>query len=273
MSRAGDFELVTLRNGHRAVRHVGHGEVMHPAVGPWREANRLYVEQLGLAARLAGSAAKVRVWDVGLGGGANAVAALTCAKSLPSRAPLEVVSFEVDVKALQLALTDEEGFPFLGPWRDAAAELLAEGRSEAEGLCWRLERGDLLETMEKAPGPADLVFFDPFSPEKNPSLWTRHALRRLRGRCREDGAGALLSTYSASTRTRASLLLAGFFVGTGVSVGTKKETTVAATRLESLGRPLGSEWLARWRRSSARAPHGEDLTAVLERALLANVHL
>lgn len=41
--RDGDFELVTLRNGSRAVRHLGHGEVMHPSVGPWQEALRIYV--------------------------------------------------------------------------------------------------------------------------------------------------------------------------------------------------------------------------------------
>jgi hypothetical protein len=39
--RDGDFELVTLRNGARAVRHLGHGEVMHPSIGPWQEALRL----------------------------------------------------------------------------------------------------------------------------------------------------------------------------------------------------------------------------------------
>ncbi len=41
--READFELCTLRSGARAVRHVGYGEVMHPAGGPWEEANRLYI--------------------------------------------------------------------------------------------------------------------------------------------------------------------------------------------------------------------------------------
>src|SRR5690242_4509515 len=50
--RDGDFELVTLRNGARAVRHLGHGEVMHPSIGPWQEALRLYVDQPRLAERL-----------------------------------------------------------------------------------------------------------------------------------------------------------------------------------------------------------------------------
>ena len=81
--RDGDFELVTLRSGARAVRHCGHGEVMHPAGGPWVEANRLYVEQSQLAARLTESPSRpVCIFDIGLGAATNAVAALTCAQQL-----------------------------------------------------------------------------------------------------------------------------------------------------------------------------------------------
>ena len=81
--RDGDFELVTLRSGARAVRHCGHGEVMHPAGGPWIEANRLYVEQSQLAARLTESPSRtVCIFDIGLGAATNAVAALTCANSV-----------------------------------------------------------------------------------------------------------------------------------------------------------------------------------------------
>jgi hypothetical protein len=67
-----------------------------------------------------------------------------------------------------------------------------------------------------------------------------------------------------------SLLLAGFFVGKGASTGTKGETTVAATKLEYLESPLGERWLERWRRSSARGPHGGELTAELEHTVSAH---
>lgn len=269
MSRDGDFEVITLRNGNRAVRHLGHGEVMHPSVGPWREANLLYVEQPRLSERLAEEGEPLRIHDVGLGAAANAGAALSCAAALGEkrRRSLEIVSFEVDLAPLRLALADEAGFPFLAPWREAALTLMRDGRWSANGLTWRLEPGEFLSRLPGAPQPADLVFYDPFSPEKNPSLWTRAALAQVRAACREDGEGALLVTYSASTRTRASLLLAGFFVGAGVAIGTKKETTIASTRLASLALPLGPEWLGRWTRSSARAPHGEELTRELEEAL------
>src|SRR5262245_7686328 len=127
--RDGDFELVTLRNGARAVRHLGHGEVMHPSVGPWQEALRLYVEQPRLAERLRQPGPPLVILDVGLGAATNAVAALTRARELgPERhRALEVISLEVDLAPLRLALADPVGFPFLQPFRDAAEALMRDG--------------------------------------------------------------------------------------------------------------------------------------------------
>jgi tRNA U34 5-methylaminomethyl-2-thiouridine-forming methyltransferase MnmC len=271
--RDGDFELVTLRSGARAVRHLGHGEVMHPAGGPWAEANRLYVEQPQLAQRLQRREQRpLRIFDVGLGAATNAVAALSCAAALGERScGLALHSFEVDLAPLRLALGDRQGFPFLDPWRDAAAALIAHGRWQQPGICWQLHRGDLLQQIDSAPTDAELILFDPFSPQVSPALWTRHAFAAVRRHCRSDGDGALLLTYSAATPMRVSLLLGGFYVGAGVSTGSKGETTVGATQQAALTAPLGDRWLARWQRSSARAPIGEpQLTAELERELLAH---
>jgi tRNA U34 5-methylaminomethyl-2-thiouridine-forming methyltransferase MnmC len=268
----GDFELVTLRNGSRAVRHTGHGEVMHPSVGPWLEAQRLYVEQGQLAERLQSADPEPLVLlDVGLGAATNAVAALTCARALgpARRRALAVYSFEVDLAPLRLALADPEGFPFLVPFREAAGQLMGEGRWEAEGLCWQLLSGDARAHLAAGALPAaELVFFDPFSPASNPEMWTPGTLALVRARCRQSPeARALLTTYSAATPTRVSLLLAGFYVGAGLSTGTKGETTVAAVHPSALQAPLGARWLERWERSSARAPHGEPLTPGLETQL------
>jgi hypothetical protein len=53
-----------------------------------------------------------------------------------------------------------------------------------------------------------------------------------------------------------TLLLAGFYVGIGASVGEKAETTVASNSLELIERPLGRDWLlvdARTRRARGLA--------------------
>ncbi len=275
MPRDGDFELVTLRNGTRAVRHTGHGEVMHPSIGPWQEAQALYVQQSQLAEKLLADGPPLRIWDVGLGAGTNAVAALTCARELGERQrrPLKVLSFEIDLAPLRLALADREGFPFLQPFAEAG-KALATTQVWREGLLeWELHLGDAaaLWGERKQPRgpwePADIIFFDPFSPASNPAMWTPSAFQLLRSHAREDGEGCTLFTYSAATPTRVCLLLGGFLVGTGIATGMKKETTVAATRRELLREPLDERWLARWERSTAQGPHGITTSEELQSAI------
>jgi hypothetical protein len=53
---------------------------------------------------------------------------------------------------------------------------------------------------------------------------------------------------------RATLLRAGFFVGTGDATGEKEETTVAANLPELAPSPLGADWLARAKRSNSAEP-------------------
>jgi len=62
---------------------ISSGEIMHSVNPPAEEANRLYVEQSGLAQRLlkisqANNDDDLVVWDVGLGAASNAMAAVRC---------------------------------------------------------------------------------------------------------------------------------------------------------------------------------------------------
>ncbi len=269
-SRRGNFELVTTKNGTRAVRHVGHGEIMHP-VGPWTEANALYVEQLRIKERLQEENAEpLRILDVGLGAGTNALAVLTCAKNLGDlrKRALEIVSLENDLDAFALAMSDPEGFPFLTPFQDACRQLLEEHQWESGSMSWRLFADDARQSVEALDGTFDLVLFDPFSPEKNGGLWTGDFLKAIRSRTwRQDG---MLATYSAATPTRVALLLSGFFVGHGVATGSKSETTIAASHIDQLAAPLSTRWLERWHRSSARGSHDEAFSIELQRRVMAH---
>ncbi|HYD40669.1 MAG TPA: tRNA guanosine(34) transglycosylase Tgt [Anaeromyxobacter sp.] len=251
---AARFEVVRTSQGAPAVRDAEAGEVMHPVVGAAVESERLYAAQARLAERLALPGEPLVLFDVGLGAGSNALAAIRVARrAAPGGRGLAIVSFERELGALALAAS-EPGAAALGlDAADAAAlrAVLAGGRHEEPRVTWRLVLGDATETLPREPARADVVFWDPFSPRVNPALWSVAVFRALRARC---GPAATLFTYSTATSVRAALLLAGFFVGAGDPSGPKHETTAAATDAALLARPLDARWLARLVRSSAPLP-------------------
>ena len=55
----------------------------------------------------------------------------------------------------------------------------------------------------------DVIFFDAFSPEKQPEMWTENIFSRLYEHC---NAGAILATYCAKGAVRRAMQTAGFFV-------------------------------------------------------------
>jgi queuine tRNA-ribosyltransferase len=266
------FALVTTTSGATAVRDEATGEVMHPVIGPTAEAEALYARQSRLAERLDRPGEPLVLFDVGLGAGANALAALRAARAAAAGGRrLEVVSFERDTRALALAASSE-GSARLG-WSAeevrAARALLTVGCHVEDRLTWKLVEGDAVEALRSWPARAggaraEVVFWDPFSPAANPELWTVDAFSALRAAC---GPRAVVFTYSTATSVRSALLLAGFFVGAGDPSGPKEQTTAAACHPDDLARPLEGRWLERLLRSSAPLPGGAPPDA-LERIRL-----
>ncbi len=276
--RLGDYEVHFNPKGFASIKQISSGEIMHSVNPPAEEANRLYVEQSGLAQRLlknsqANGAEDLVVWDVGLGAASNAMAAVRCFEQVLGETNIEqggagrtgglrhlhLISFECDLDPLALAYKNNRNFPHL--FHGAPARLLEKRRWEhSSGLCtWELFHGDFLELFKTARVP-DIVFFDPFSAKTDRSFWTYQTFLMLYEYFQ--GADTALYTYSTSTAVRAALLAAGFLVGNGVGTGPKEATTVAFTSVAAHARHrnapalLGPEWLQRWHRSGSRFPRG-----------------
>jgi queuine tRNA-ribosyltransferase len=260
--RRGRYEIV-VRDDIGRIRDTVSGEVMHSVNDPIEEARSLYVEQSRLVARLqSADVAPLVVWDVGLGAAANAMATLHAVESMPAptqRRRLQLVSFENDLDALQLALRHTQWFTHLR--HSAPKELLSENlwQSESGQIEWLLLPGDFSLRKYDAPAP-DLVFFDPFSFKTDSALWTLQAFRELAQVCQHKATE--LFTYTYSTRVRSALLAAGFFVAKGRATGPKLETTVAlspmAAALQHGYELLGANWLTKWERSDAQEPMGGE---------------
>ena len=238
---------------------------MHSVNRPSDEANRLYIDQSGLAQRLlprGGHSDELVIWDVGLGAASNAMAVVNCFENVfrdsdAAMRSLRMISFECDLDPLRLASKFASHFPHL---RHGAPHAILEKGSwlHPSGLMsWELIEGDFLQLFEAVVVP-DLIFYDPFSAKTDTGLWTAAVFGRIAAHCHSKSAE--LYTYSAATAVRVSLLTAGFFVAAGVGTGPKADTTLAFTRGDRSGthpakpKLLDSEWLGRWRRSDSKYP-------------------
>lgn len=277
----GNYEVHIAREGFASIRHKGSGEIMHARTPPMDEAHALYIDQSHFAERIRGAETDrpLVVWDVGLGAAANAMAAIgvweaAAAKTPGLVRPLEIISFENDLDSLRLAFEHNERFLYLR--HSGPAHLLRRGewRSKSHpALGWRLLEGDFLETLEGVPSPPDLIFYDMFSGKTNAFAWTHALFRRLFEIC--GGRDVELFTYTCSTATRVAWLCAGFWVARGRNAGDKEETSIVCTPAAVRERPgvrrefLGADWLAKWRRSTARYPEGatEEQRAAIDQAI------
>jgi tRNA U34 5-methylaminomethyl-2-thiouridine-forming methyltransferase MnmC len=237
------YTLVPLANGAFSIRLLANGETFHPVIGPMAEAEALYIRQLRLRERAtcrqrpAGDGEKRQqdaggtlepfvIWDIGLGAGGNVLTTLHRLKDVPAH--LHIVSFDHTLGALRFALEHAGPLQFPLGFESVLDELLrtqrAEFRHGALGVTWEIHVGDFPGALAAAgrawPAP-HAIFFDAFSPARNPAMWTLPLFENLFRRL-DPQRPCALATYSRSTIPRVTLLLAGFFVGAGEPIADKE---------------------------------------------------
>ena len=254
-----EYELARLKNGVFSVRSCAEGETFHPVVGPVAEAKELYVDQLHLPRRIAEANGVFTIWDIGLGAAANVLTVIEAAASRVGE--LRVLSFDHTLRPLEFAIRHAEELEYPKGFVTELTELAGKKRTSfSRGklkVLWEVLEGDFpslvaSDASESWP-KADTILFDAFSPAKNPAMWTLPLFRRILQLLDPDRPCAM-PTYSRSTMLRVTLLLAGFFVGTGRAIGEKDQTTIAANSLSLIEAPLGKDWLKRARNSTCAEP-------------------
>jgi hypothetical protein len=276
-----DYQLVQLANGAKTLFSAGYCEKMHPGLGPQAEAELLYVRQLRICERLRNHSGEFVIWDVGLGAAANAIAALRATREISGQ--LRIISFDNTSEPLEFALKNATALGYPAGYENQTAGLLRERRVEFENgklkVNWQFHLGDfpawLARELERRlparresvlscepavpeAGAPDAIFYDAFSPAKNPAMWTLPLFANL-FQLLDPQRPCALTTYSRSTMIRATLLLAGFFAGVGHATGLKEETTVAANSLDLIFEPLNARWLERALRSHSAEPLREPV--------------
>lgn len=242
------------------MRCLEHGETFHPVIGPAAEAEALYVRQLRLPERIGRGIEPFVIWDVGLGAAANPLTLLKAVQN--KRCEIQIISFDRTSEPLRFALRHPEKLPFVRDFELWMGELVERGRVEFEmrdgpRVKWEFLLGDFpgmiqAKNFEELAKP-HAIFYDAFSPAKNPAMWTLPLFVRLHSML-DPARECSLATYSRSTLLRVTLLLAGFYVGAGHATGEKEETTIASNHFGALSEPLGQAWLERAKRSTSAEP-------------------
>jgi len=277
-------ELVRTADGSCTLAHALHGEAYHSRSGAWTQALERYARACCIAERAREIAEQARtsrqparaLWVLDLGTGLGFNAAAACAEASSAACELRIVSLERDRELLErLGELAVRATPFAGegerwhaPVRAAIARALGAPTSSPLASASELERssleiegtrarlalvlGDARATLARLPEDLlfDAVFFDPFSPAREPELWSVDVLREVARRMRPN---AWLSTYSAAFAVRLAARAAGLRVGRGARVGTKAEGTLASRALEPP--PLEPRVERRLARALARLVH------------------
>ena len=160
VARVGDYELHLTEGEPASIRHVstGHTVVTSTSVEAAHLPRRLRLAE-GVNPE---ETAPLIVWDIGLGAGAAALAAILIYEEeagLGPVRPMHIVSFTDDLSPLRLALSQKKHFEYL---RHGAADTLVHrgawtSRYRA-GLSWTLFQGPVNEMLKQAPGPPEITW-------------------------------------------------------------------------------------------------------------------
>ena len=228
--------IVVTNDSSLTLKNREHGESYHSLAGARTEARKLYIEGSGILLRLqtAGSGA-IKVLDVGLGLAYNALATVEAWMQSPAPDDLHLTSLEIDRSLVDLIASG--GAPWSSNWDDSwlrwSVQLAREGEMgfvaklphpNGRGICrWNIHLGDASQLEMLNCGHFDMgfefIWQDPFSPKKNPQLWSKAWFVKLR---EVSSPQVSLMSYSVARMVCDNLLAAGWSFTKTKAMGAKR---------------------------------------------------
>jgi tRNA U34 5-methylaminomethyl-2-thiouridine-forming methyltransferase MnmC len=155
------------------------------------------------------NAEPLNIFEAGFGTGLNAL--LTAVRAVKENREVYYTSIEKYPVGSDLIMSLNH-YEFAGPDGKRIFELIQSSPWEQMNcICnnfnLRKINGDLSDYIPEYP--IDLVYFDAFGPDKQPSMWTREIFERISSAMR---SGGILVTYSSKGEVKRNLRSAGFYV-------------------------------------------------------------
>lgn len=231
--KLGRYQIIETEDGSKTLWSEAFNENCHSLSGAILETLHNYIEGTQLSETIQKTSSSIVV-EVGFGTGIGADLTYQQLQKLNSAHSLCFISFEIDEGLVCWSrdhasrhsplhfLEKDDGLPF------------PVYRAELGNFKLLIPVGDARQTINLLPelmtGRIDAIFQDPFSPKKNPNLWTVEWFKDLASYSNQN---VKLSTYSASSQIRKSLILAGWVPKSRAGFKGKKEGTCATLQGEA----------------------------------------
>ncbi len=196
-------EIITTEDGSHSVYCVDTYETFHSKYGAIQESMHVFIRN-GLNSILENNKAP-SILEIGFGTGLNAL--LTLARMVEVEASCQYVGIDKFPISLEIA----RDLDYLPEFR---AEFLQMHQSQSEiELMGRMQLkkvvADFRDQMPTVESGFDLVYFDAFSPTKQPELWTATVFQNIKNVC---APNAILVTYCSKGEVRRNMQAAGWAV-------------------------------------------------------------
>ncbi|MBL7051543.1 MAG: tRNA (5-methylaminomethyl-2-thiouridine)(34)-methyltransferase MnmD [Nanoarchaeota archaeon] len=181
-------------------------ENYHSISGALEEANKKFIEPLEIKDGMT-------ILDICFGLGYNTLAAIEKYKNL------KIIALENDPKILEELQRIELKGKF-----EIIKKLAKDHYYKDDNYEITLILGDAKKTIKEVKEKVDIVFLDPFSPKKNPELWTKEFFSDIYSLMKKESK---LATYSCAGQVRRNLKEVGFEIKDGPCVGRRAPSTIA----------------------------------------------
>ena len=189
-------------------------QAYHSLSGALSEAKLKYAEPCKIAEKA--KSGSLTILDICFGLGYNSLLAIHTAKASNPKCKIKIYALEMDPQVFGLINKidmDQEYAAIYNMIKRLSKDKLSIKQG---GVDLQLHLGDARETILEIKDKADAVFLDPFSPPKNPELWTEEFFSNIHARMKKS---AILATYSCAALVRINLVRAGFDVKDGPHAG------------------------------------------------------
>ncbi|MBW2990184.1 hypothetical protein KY348_00595 [Candidatus Woesearchaeota archaeon] len=212
------MKQVVTEDGSITFHSDEYDETYHSVSGAVEEAFKKFAEP---ALEFVKGKDEVIILDVGFGMGYNSAAAMDRILEENLSCEIEIIGLEKDKKILDKI---KDLNPLIKTYHVIKDLVENQYYYNREGIRIKLLVGDAVKEIKKIKEKFDIILHDPFSPEKNPELWTESFFKELRRLIKKNG---ILTTYSCAGVVRRNLQSAGFKVFDGPRIGRRAPSTIA----------------------------------------------